>query len=91
MQFWGPLYKKYANKLENVEQTSTKVLRGLEHLLFEESLRDKGLFSLEKRQLTKYLKPACPYLSRGYQKDGARLITEVQLDTRNKIIKYKAI
>lgn len=41
MQFWGPLFKKDADKLEKVEQTSTEVFRGLEHLLFEESLRDE--------------------------------------------------
>jgi len=62
------------------------VFRGLEPF-FEGSLRDEDLFSLEKRQLPKHLKTTCPYLRRGYQKDGAGLITEVQLDRRKKIIK----
>lgn len=77
---------KDSDKLKSIKQTSNEMIRGLEHLLFEESLRDNSLLILacllEKIQVPKHLKPISPYLRRGDQKDGARLITKVQLDIR---------
>lgn len=53
------------------------MLRGLEHLLYEERLRDLGQFSLEKRRLRGGLNNAYKQLMDESQVYGARLFSVV--------------
>jgi len=51
------------------------MIRGLEHLSYEERLRELGLFSLEKRRLQGDMTVVFQYLKGAYKQEGIRLFT----------------
>jgi len=53
------------------------MIRGTDHLLYEEGLRDLGLFSLEKRRLMGVLSSAYKYLMGRIEVGGTRLFLVV--------------
>jgi len=52
------------------------MVRGLEHLCYEERLRELGLFSLEKRRLQGDITAAFQYFKGAYRKAGEGLFTK---------------
>ena len=49
--FWAAQFKRDRELLQRVQWRAKKMVRGLEHLSYEDRLRDLGLVSVEKRRL----------------------------------------
>ena len=81
VQFWALQFKKDREVLERVQQRATKMIWGLEHLLYKERLRNLGLFILEFwRTRRGDLINAYKYLKGRCQVDGSRLFLVVHRD-----------
>ena len=79
VQAWGPQYRKDVELLQRVQRRAT-MIRGLEHLSYEERLRELGLFSLEKRRLQGDLIVAFQYVKGTYKQEGEWLFMRVDSD-----------
>jgi len=80
VHLWRPQHRKDMDLLERVQRRDTEMIRGLEHLSYEERLRELGLFSPEKRRLQGHFIVAFQYLKGTYRKDRDNIFSKVCYD-----------
>lgn len=62
--------------LKQIQRKATKTVRGMEHLCYEEALRELGMFNLEKRRHQGNVTVTFQYLEGTFKKDGDGCFTE---------------
>ena len=80
VQLWSLSTGKTWTCWECIQSRDTKMIQGLEHLSYEERLRELGLFSLEKQRLRGDLIAAFQYLKGAYEKDGENIFSRAYCD-----------
>ncbi|KAJ7411326.1 hypothetical protein BTVI_50387 [Pitangus sulphuratus] len=78
IQLWGPQHKKDIDLLERVQRRVVKMIRGMEHLSYEERLKELEFFSLEKRRLPGDLIASFQCLKGASRKAGEGLFTGIE-------------
>ncbi|KAM6358371.1 centrosomal protein of 128 kDa isoform 4-T10 [Alca torda] len=73
VQLWSSQHRKDMDLLDRVQRRATKTIRGMEHLSYEDRLRELE-FSLVKRRLWGDLIGAFQYLKGAYKKDEDSLL-----------------
>jgi len=90
IQLWSPQNRKDMELLERAQRRATKMISRLEHLSYEDRLRELGLFSLKKRKLREGLLAAFQYLKEACKRAGEGLFTKACSDrTRGNGFKLK--
>ena len=59
IQVWSSHYRRDIDLVEHIQRRAIEMNQGMEHLSYEDSLRELGMFSLEKRRLQGDLRAAC--------------------------------
>ena len=72
VQFWTPQFQEDRDLL-GLQRSTTKMIKSMEHLLYEERLSNLGLFRLWKRRLRRDLVNIYKYLKGGGRQNGGRL------------------
>ncbi|XP_058657373.1 triadin isoform X21 [Ammospiza caudacuta] len=83
VQDWEPEHKKDVDMLEQVQEGVIKLSPGLEHISYEDRLREMGQFSLEKRRLRGYLIAVFQYLQGACKRAKEGLVTTACSDREN--------
>ncbi|KAJ7420071.1 hypothetical protein WISP_50149 [Willisornis vidua] len=90
IQVWGPQHKMDVDRIEQVQKRAMKLIRVLEHLSYEDWLREFWLFSLEEIGLWRQHIAPFQYLKGGYKRAGEGLFTRTWSDrTRDNSFKLR--
>lgn len=71
--FWSPQFK--TDRLERVQRKTRKMMKEPENLPYEERLKELGLFSMEKRRLSRDLITVFQHLKGSYKEAQGSLFT----------------